>query len=719
MSGSPPVSRQAESAVAPPSKHQYTSLASLLRKSAKPDDTSRDDQQLPGRRAGTSGWGLSADDGEVGRERRNSSRSRSRGKGKDTDKDKEKHKGRLSPWKMMALTISMGGSQIAWTVELGYGTPYLLSLGLSEQLTSLVWLAGPISGLVAQPLIGAISDSSHSKYRRRYWIVTATALLVFSGLGLAFTEPIAKSIVDLFGGGQGDWDPKSVKLAKNTAIGIAVFSFYCLDFALNALQASLRNLVLDITPGEQLASANAWHGRFNHVGNIVGFTMGFLNLADVPIIRLVGGGQFRKVCIVALILLTITVWITCWTQEETEKESIFGERKSRIRDVIGTIYEAILHLPKPVRRVCIVQIAAFMGWFPYLFYSTTYVAQVMAQEIGGEPDVDTATRAGSLALLIYSFVAIIAGTLLPYLAARDRRLLKPVAEKIRDGELSGDESEDEDDVEMEKIREMVREWKAEAAREGRPLKLPTMPFMLRNIWTAGLLLFGILMGSTFFITKVWQATIMIALVGICWAIACWVPFAIIMEFLKEMSDASSSPSSGTQSQSNRRPVPHSAGPAPGYRPIHARAASTPIGPWRSSSSQEARRERDPDERTPLTRSYSTADIENAGESLEYTGNGPVAGGTIMGIHNLAIVFPQFIIAVVASIIFKLADQEPDIDPSSRGEGGGGGKNGVAWVLRFGGLMALVGALISRKVPPTKTEKAMRRRLAEMREESAQ
>lgn len=32
------------------------------------------------------------------------------------------------------------------------------------------------------------------------------------------------------------------------------------------------------------------------------------------------------------------------------------------------------------------------------------------------------------------------------------------------------------------------------------------------------------------------------------------------------------------------------------------------------------------------------------------------------------------------------------------------KNGVMWVLRFGGLMALVGALICRKVPPTKTEK---------------
>ncbi|OXH61420.1 solute carrier family 45, member 1/2/4 [Cryptococcus neoformans] len=106
----------------------------------------------------------------------------------------------------------------------------------------------------------------------------------------------------------------------------------------------------------------------------------------------------------------------------------------------------------------------------------------------------------------------------------------------------------------------------------------------------------------------------------------------------------------------------------------------------------------------------------------------------MGIHNLAIVFPQFIarlililfsIAVVASIIFKLADSQPDIQPTSvftSVEGGGPhgqDKNGVAWVLRFGGLMAFVGALVSRKVPPTKTEKAMRRRLADMREESAE
>ena len=43
-----------------------------------------------------------------------------------------------------------------------------------------------------------------------------------------------------------------------------------------------------------------------------------------------------------------------------------------------------------------------------------------------------------------------------------------------------------------------------------------------------------------------------------------------------------------------------------------------------------------------------------------------------------------------------------------------GKNGVAWVLRFAGVCSLLAALLARRVPPTPTEKAMRRRLGEMK-----
>ncbi|KAF8215668.1 hypothetical protein K438DRAFT_1954373 [Mycena galopus ATCC 62051] len=102
----------------------------------------------------------------------------------------------------------MAVAQIAWTVELGYGTPFLLNLGLSEQLTSLLWLPGPISGPIAQPVI------------------------VVSMLILAYCQEVAGLVVDIFGVGEGDREEKRKGWAKATAIGFA----------------HLRNLLLDITP---------------------------------------------------------------------------------------------------------------------------------------------------------------------------------------------------------------------------------------------------------------------------------------------------------------------------------------------------------------------------------------------------------------------------------------------------------------------------------------
>jgi len=554
-------------------------------------------------------------------------------------------------------------------VELGYGTPFLLDLGLSEQLTSLVWLAGPISGLIAQPLIGAISDSSASKYRRRYWIATSTVVLVLATLSLAFCQGIASFFVDFFGGGAGDWDPQRIKLVANTAIFIAVVAFYLLDFALNALQASLRNLLLDITPPAQLNAGNAWHGRMTHAGNIIGFGFGFLPLANIPIFRLLGGDQFRKYCIVSMAILVVTVWITCFCHEEKE-HSIIHKKRSKLQNVLENIYNAIVNLPKPIRRVCYVQILAFMGWFPFLFYSTTYVGQVMAAEYDREPDPTIAVRKGEFAMLIYSLVAVVAGTLLPHLAGRDRRLMPH-------------KSDVDEDAELTRLRDTVRQWRAEAARQGRPLRLPVMPFLLRNIWTGALLLFTLLTFSTFFISTVPQATVMISLVGICWAVACWVPFAIIMEFLKELEALNQPAGQSLPGSSNR--------------PLHGRTISQPSIATRDT------------ERQPLLLRRRSLDYDTRGDDTEE--KKPVGGGTVLGIHNLAIVFPQFIIALVSSVIFRVVDGSVEGDPIDNKYLG---KTGVAWVLRFGGLCTLIGAVIARMVPPTPTEKEMRRRLGEMR-----
>lgn len=622
-------------------------------------------------------------------------RQRSRSKSKEAGRTAPKPKSLMD---LLALTISMAGAQVTWTVELGYGTPFLRDLGLSSTLTSLVWLAGPLSGLIAQPLIGAVSDSSNSKYRRRYWVAMSTLVLFFAAIGLAFAVPLARMFKSFFATPPPINDPKWENSVIQVAIGIAIACFCLLDFALNALQASLRNLLLDVTPAEQLTTANAWHGRMIHAGNIIGFAFGGAELQNWPILSWFGGDQFRKVCIVTMVILGATVWITLATQEETEKEvDLLKREEGRIMDVVRTIYHAALNLPRPIRRVCYVQLCAWVGWFPFLFFGTTWMGVVMSEELGIDPGKDEATQAGDRAMLIYSVVAVVAGSVLPFLASRDQRLLLP--------ELPVDPNNPEAtaDAELARVRDLVRQWRAEAAREGRPLRLPAMPFMLRNIWTGALLLFFVLMMSTFFVRQVWVGTIVISLLGICWAVACWVPFAIIMEYLKEMDDSANA----------NRLAAAVAGTAPSTsRPGHNRVFSTPAHPIRrlARSSTGIR----PNERTTLLRRYSMnmTEQEMNNTELSVEGSGSVAGGTILGIHNLAVVFPQFFVSIAASLIFRVVDGSQASDTLYLG------KNGVSWVLRFGGFAALIGAAISRRVPPTKTEKAMRKRWAEIQEEES-
>ncbi|KAG6869304.1 hypothetical protein C0993_000057 [Termitomyces sp. T159_Od127] len=559
-------------------------------------------------------------------------------------KKSESGRRRLTTWDLITLSVSMAGAQIAWTVELGYGTPFLLGLGLSEHITSLVWLAGPISGLVAQPVIGQASTCY-----LQYWIILSTVALVISTFTLAYCEPLAKVVVDVLGIGAGDWDDERKTRANNIAIGFAVVSFYILDFALNGLQASLRNLLLDVAPADQLNAGNAWHGRMTNAGNIIGFGFGFLPLAKLPIIELLGGTQFRKFCVICIIILVVTVWITCYCHEEQKRQEPY-KKQNKLKDVFLGIQSAIVTLPKPVQRVCYVQLFAFMGWFPFLFYSTTYMGQVMAYELDREPDADYATRMGEFAMLLYSIVGVFTGFLLPHLASRDRRL------------LAHKEDVDED-AELTRLQQTVREWRVEAARQGKPLRLPIMPFLLRNIWTGALFLFTVLTFSTFFITTV-------------------------VQILKE----------------GRDPQP-SAALAP-RRPSHVRVVSTPPLYRRPA-----------DERQPLLRSRSFDGLENG---VHVGPVAPMAGGTVLGIHNLAIVLPQFIVALVTSVIFRITDGGSPEGHLLNDENKYYGKTGVGWVLRFGGCCTLIAALIVRRVPPTPTEKAMRRRLGEMqllREES--
>lgn len=98
------------------------------------------------------------------------------------------------------------------------------------------------------------------------------------------------------------------------------------------------------------------------------------------------------------------------------------------------------------------------------------------------------------------------------------------------------------------------------------------------------------------------------------------------------------------------------------------------------------------------------------------GNKTPSGGTILGIHNLSIVIPQFFVALVAMMIFKALGSDPDAL-----ENGGGlrGSGDVVWVLRFGGAMSLIGAVVSRWIKSTGSERSYVEMLREQIDRRAQ
>lgn len=133
-----------------------------------------------------------------------------------------------SVWYLILLTLSIGGLQIAWAVELSNGSPYLLSLGLSKSLMALVWIAGPLSGSLVQPYIGIRSDNCRISWgKRKPFMIVGTIATIISLMALAWTREIVGGILELFGA---DRESQGV---KTTMIVFAVMFIYILDFAIN------------------------------------------------------------------------------------------------------------------------------------------------------------------------------------------------------------------------------------------------------------------------------------------------------------------------------------------------------------------------------------------------------------------------------------------------------------------------------------------------------
>lgn len=127
------------------------------------------------------------------------------------------------------------GIQFGWALQLSLLTPYVQELGIPHAWASIIWLCGPLSGLLVQPIVGHVSDRCTSRFgRRRPFILAGATSIIVAVLIVGFSADIGW----LFG----DRGQKKMR-----AVVAFVIGFWILDVANNMTQGPCRALLADLT----------------------------------------------------------------------------------------------------------------------------------------------------------------------------------------------------------------------------------------------------------------------------------------------------------------------------------------------------------------------------------------------------------------------------------------------------------------------------------------
>ena len=101
-------------------------------------------------------------------------------------------KPRLALSRILEMNLGFLGLQFSFGLQQGNMAPIYGYLGASEASLPLLQLAGPMTGLLVQPLIGAMSDRTDSRWGRRTPYFVFGALLCAAGL---FFMPLSSSLL--------------------------------------------------------------------------------------------------------------------------------------------------------------------------------------------------------------------------------------------------------------------------------------------------------------------------------------------------------------------------------------------------------------------------------------------------------------------------------------------------------------------------------------------
>jgi maltose/moltooligosaccharide transporter len=268
-------------------------------------------------------------------------------------------KPKLAFWQILNMNFGFFGIQYSFGLQQTNMSPIYSYLGADPDNLPFLWLAGPMTGLLVQPIVGAMSDKTISRWGRRtpYFLIGA----VFCSICL-FAMPFS------------------------SALWMAAGLLWILDAANNITMEPYRAFVSDKLPSEQHSIGFLTQSFFTGLGiTLANFTpsvLVYLNLID-PSARSSNNityTTYAAFIIGAVASITAILYSVFTTKEHPLSEAEIADIKSKPKGLGPTfreIAEAIKDMPLTMKQLALVKLFTWYGMFCYWQYITLCLARTI------------------------------------------------------------------------------------------------------------------------------------------------------------------------------------------------------------------------------------------------------------------------------------------------------------------------------------------------------
>lgn len=413
---------------------------------------------------------------------------------------------------------------------------------------------------------------------------------------------------------------------KDITLLVAVLCIYALDFSVNAVQACCRSLIVDTLPISQQQSGSAWASRLTAVGHLMGYFIGSFDLVALFPTWLGGDTQFKKMTLISASALWFTVGITSWAV--TERVRLSGDNDSTtIKEVLANLWHRTLNLPPRIQGICWVQFWNWVGWFPFLFYSSTFVGEIYYRYdhppvLPGSNDEHDALgnigRLGSVALVIFSLITFCSSVLLPYV--------------VKAPEAGEPRFTPRPPPSLTKSLQTVL------------VTASGMQPDLTSAWMLSNLLFAFITIFAPWTRSLRSATALVALCGVPWAISCWAPFGLLGIEINKLSSGPHATINGSV--------------APGYTAVRGSVEEA------DTTDDIEMEEQARQHRRIVSDASGVLQLHHPEDPSAHASTGELAG-IYLGVLNVYTTLPQFVGTFLSWIVFSIL--EPGVNDAATGD----------------------------------------------------